>query len=71
MLNLLVQLPFLFYFVLYPVCITYPPQDPIIRSLAAQRAEGRFVPALGSTPSAATLLGSYTRTQTVLHDGRQ
>jgi len=61
MLNLLIQLPLLFYFVLYPVWITYPPQDPIIRSSAAQRAEGRFVPVLGSTPSVATLLGSYPR----------
>ena len=62
MLNLLTQLPLLFYFVLYPVWINYPPQD-IIRILAAQRTEGRFVPVLGSTPSAATLLDSYPRTQ--------
>ena len=54
MLNLSIQLPLLFYFVLYPVCITYPPQDPIILSSAAQRTEGRFVPVLGPTPSAAT-----------------
>ena len=56
MLNLLIQLPLLFHFVLYPVWFTSPPQDPIIRSSAAQRTEGRFVPVLGSTPSAATLL---------------
>jgi len=55
MLDFLIPLPFLLYFVLYPVWITYPPQDPIIRSSAAQRTEGRFVPVLGSTPSAATL----------------
>jgi len=59
MLSLLIRLLLLFYFVLYPDWITYPPQDPIIRSSAAQRTEGRFVPVLGSTPSAATLMGSY------------
>jgi len=67
MLNLLIQLALLLYFVLYPVCITSPPQEPIIRSSAAQRTEGRFVPILGSTPRAATtLLGSYPRAQ--LHE---
>jgi hypothetical protein len=63
MLNLLIQLALLFHFVLYPVWFTSPPQDPITRSSAAQRTEGRFVPVLGSTPSAATLLGSYPRAQ--------
>ena len=62
-LNFLIQLALLFYFVLYPVWFTSPPQDPIIRSSAAQGTEGRFVPVLGSTPSAATLLGSYPRAQ--------
>jgi len=61
MLNLLIQLPLLFYFVFYPVWITYPPQDPIMRSSTAQRTEGRFVSVLGSAPSATTLLGSYSR----------
>jgi len=61
MLNLLIQLALLFYCVLYPVWCTSPPQDPIIRSSAAQRTEDRFVPVLGSTPSTATLLGSYPR----------
>jgi len=65
-LNLLIQLPLLFYFVLYPVWITYPPQDPIIRSLATQRTEGRFVSVLGSTSSAAILLGSYPRVQSTV-----
>ena len=60
-LNLLIQLLLLFYFVLYPVWITYPPQDPIIRSSATPRSEDRFVPVLGSTPSAATLSDSYPR----------
>jgi len=61
MLNLLIQLRLLFYFVLYPVWITYPPQDPIIRGSDCERTEGRLVPLLGSTPSDATLLGSYPR----------
>ena len=65
MLNLLIQLTLLFYFVLYPVWITYPPQNPVIRSSAAQRTEGRFVPVLGSTPTAATLLGSYPSAQQI------
>ena len=52
MLSLSRQLLLLFYFVLYPVWVTYPTQDPIIRGSAAQRTEGRFVPVLGSTPSA-------------------
>ena len=47
MLSLLIQLLLLFYFVLYPVWITYPPQDPIIRSPAARRTEGRYVSVLG------------------------
>jgi len=59
MLNLLIQLALLFYFVLYPVWFTSPPQDPTIRSSAAQRTAGTFVPVLGSTPSAAALLVSY------------
>jgi len=62
-LNLLIQLALFFYFVLYPVWLTSPPQDAIIRSSAVQRTEDRFVPVLGSTPSAATLLGSYPRAQ--------
>jgi len=62
-LNLLIQLALLFYFVLYPVWFTSLPQDPIIGSSAAQRTEGRFVPVLGSTRSAATILGSYPRAQ--------
>ena len=64
-LNLLIKLPLLFYFMLYPVCITSRPQDPIIRSSAAKRTKGRFEPVLGSTPSAATLSGSYPRAQGV------
>jgi len=63
MLSLSIHLLLLFYFMLYPVWVTYPPQDPIIQSSAAQRTDSRFVPALGSTPSAATLLGSYTKAQ--------
>ena len=63
MLNLLIQLALLFYFVLYPVWFTSPPQDPTIRSSAAQRTAGTFVPVLGSTPSAAALLVSYARAQ--------
>ena len=62
-LSLSIQLCLLFYFVLYPVWVTYPPQDPIIQSSAAQRTDDRFVPAFGLTPSAATLLGSYPRAQ--------
>ena len=58
-LSVLIQLLLLFYFVLYPDWITYPPQDPIIRSSAVQKTDGRLVPVLGSTPSAVTLLGSY------------
>jgi len=50
MFSLSRQLLLVFYFVLYPVWVTYPPQDPIIRSSAAQKTEGRFVPVLGSTP---------------------
>jgi hypothetical protein len=63
MLSFLIQLLLLFYFLFfsYPAWITCPPQDPNIRSSAAQRTESRFVPVLGSTPSAATLLGSYPK----------
>jgi len=63
MLNFLIQLALLFYFVLYPVWFTSPPKDPIIWSSVAQRTKGRFVPVHRSTPSAATLLGSYPRAQ--------
>ena len=63
MLSLSIQLLLLYYFVLCSVSINYPPQDPIIWSSAAERTKGRLVRALGSTPSAATLLGSYLREQ--------
>ena len=60
MLNLLIKLALLFYFVLYPGWFTSPPQDPNIRRSAGQRTEGRFMPVLGSTLSTTTLLGSST-----------
>jgi len=50
------QYIYFWYFIL--CCILFG-----LQSSAAQRTDSRFVPALGSTPSAGTLLGSYTKAQ--------
>ena len=63
MLSLSIQLFLLCYFLLCCFWTNHSPQDPIIRSLAAQRTKGYIVWAFGATPSDAALVGSYLRAQ--------
>jgi len=68
MLRLLIQLPLLYYFVLYLGWLTLPHKTPLPRAGRLKGPWADFVPVLGLAPSVATLLGKRTESSRALYN---